>query len=144
MERLRDLMKHYFDDVKEAFLKELKHMLDTATYGIREVQIDICVDLHQFQKGAQVMLEMKVLFKLTGDFSDMEKLLESVSQYVFIFTPCKFCWRSSAICYTWCSHSANIRMSVSVSVFGPIHVGHLNSCAGFKSWYESAARKPFS
>lgn len=75
---LDDLKAKYFGNDMQRFLDELKFMLDGRILEERKVQINLCANLNQYHKGATVMLDMKNIFKLTGDFTDMEKLVHSV------------------------------------------------------------------
>ena len=68
----------YFDNDHAKLYSELAIMLDQKTFELRKVQIDICANLNQYHEGAQVMLDLKKLFMLTGDFSDIEKIIKSV------------------------------------------------------------------
>ena len=84
-ERLRKLTAKYFNGDQTDLLREMENMLPTQIYQERRKQIEICTDLEQYHEGARVMLELKEEFGLSGDFSDMEKIMASVT-----FTKCLF------------------------------------------------------
>lgn len=77
--KLDHMIAKYFNGQQSLFLEELKKMVDPPTYETRAVQVDICAHLDQYHKGARVMLQLKEMFKLTGEFTEMKKILESVS-----------------------------------------------------------------
>lgn len=69
------------------FSKDLLKLCDELVYMIeneptrksRREQITICANLDVYHSGAELMLEMKELYGLTGDFKDMENIMASVS-----------------------------------------------------------------
>lgn len=77
---LDDLCSRYFNGSEDAFLAELEHMLSSkAKFSVRREQIKMCAHLEQYHRGAKVLLDLKEQFNLTGDFSDMQKIMDSVS-----------------------------------------------------------------
>lgn len=78
-ERLKKLTAKYFNGDQTDLLREMENMLPTQIYQERRKQIEICTDLEQYYEGARVMLELKEEFGLSGDFSDMEKIMASVT-----------------------------------------------------------------
>ena len=77
-EMLKQLTAKYFNGDQTSLVREMENMLPTHTYQKRKRQIEICTDLEQYHEGARVMLELKKEFELSGDFSDMEKIMASV------------------------------------------------------------------
>ena len=77
--QLESLKQRYFGNSVNELLKELQEMLDDEkTFASRKHQIKICSNLSQYHDGASVMLQMRDLFDLSGDFSVLEKILQSV------------------------------------------------------------------
>ena len=68
----------YFGNDRAKLYSELEIMLGMKNFELRKVQIEICANLNQYHEGAQVMLKMKDWFELKGDFSDIEKIINSV------------------------------------------------------------------
>ena len=78
IEALEKLIQTCFDGSQAEFSVELKEMLEKNIYNQRKRQIDICYNLKHYHKGAKVIMELKDIFELTGDFTDLQKILQSV------------------------------------------------------------------
>lgn len=65
-------------------MNELPHMIGKELCQERQKQAEICIDLQQYRQGAKVMLHMKKLFNLQGDFTDMEQIIASVSLWSWL------------------------------------------------------------
>ena len=79
LNKLQKLIWRFFEGSRQQLTNELSYMLmDRKVLAERITQIEICADLDQYHNGAEVMMDMKSLFNLTGDFSAMEKILQSV------------------------------------------------------------------
>ena len=69
----------YFDGELLKLVDELPYMIDDRDLvEARTFQISICANLDVYHRGAGLMLEMRDLYKLTGDFKDMDNILASV------------------------------------------------------------------
>ena len=69
----------YFDGELQKLVDELPYMIDDRDLvEARTLQISICANLDVYHSGARLMLEMRDLYKLTGDFKDMDNILASV------------------------------------------------------------------
>ena len=78
---LKTVQTQYFDGQKEELLRELPTMItDVQTCKTRKRGISILVELEKFQKGAEALLKMKKMFKLQGDFSNIQSVFQKVSQ----------------------------------------------------------------
>ena len=89
VKELGDATRSYFDDNVTELIKELDNMLPKAKSVERRRQILLCSQLDQYTEGAKVILELKSEFQLTGNFSDMDKILESVcDNIIHRFTQC--------------------------------------------------------
>ena len=78
---LKTVQTQYFDGQKDALLNELPSMItDEQTCETRKRGISILVELEKFQKGAEALLTMKKMFKLQGDFSNIQSVFQNVSQ----------------------------------------------------------------
>jgi len=51
----------------------------------RTQQINICVELEKYHSGAVALLDIKKMFKLSGNFSNIESLAGKVSRFNFAF-----------------------------------------------------------
>ena len=77
---LKKLLKTHFHGRIDDLRKALPSMIpDQDIIKQRIEQIAISVQLDQYSAGADAMLKMKAMFKLTGDFSDIEALSQAVS-----------------------------------------------------------------
>lgn len=78
---LYDLKQRYFDNSKDKLLEELPELIkDEAICRLRSQEINILVELDQYHDGAKIMLDMRNMFELPGDFSDLEKVVQAVSE----------------------------------------------------------------
>jgi len=84
MAKLDSILKRHFSGSLEKFLEELKNMIEKKIFSTRKRQIELFPHLDQFHSGARIMLIMKQLFCLTGDFSTIERILDSVSRILYI------------------------------------------------------------
>ena len=75
-------MRTCFDGNPNSLVVELEQMLDNEIYTQRRQQIEICYDLDQYHRGATVIMKLKEMFNLSGNFADMEMILQSVC-YLF-------------------------------------------------------------
>ena len=80
----------YFDGELQKLVDELPYMIDNK-YLVedRTKQIRICANLDVYHSGAELMLEMRDLYKLTGDFKDMDSILASVRLHYIL----QFCYK---------------------------------------------------
>lgn len=61
-------------------MEELSTMLNSKTVvEQRKKQIRIGCSLKEYVTGARTIIGLKHMFKLTGDFSDMNKIINAVS-----------------------------------------------------------------
>lgn len=79
MRSIQDHMKIYFNASRETLLTELKHMVDEGVYHDRRRQITLGLDYAHYVEGSRIILELRDKFELTGDFTDLDVLLASVS-----------------------------------------------------------------
>ena len=76
---LRDMEKDYFGGSIDNLLHHLEIMIpDEVICEERRKQIKTCAELKQYYDGAGALLKLKEMFKLTGEFSDIEKLAKGV------------------------------------------------------------------
>lgn len=69
----------YGDDLQH-LLEELALMINKkAVADQRRKQIEIGCRLKDYVGGAQTIMQLKDMFKLTGDFSDLVKIVDAVS-----------------------------------------------------------------
>jgi len=91
---LEKLKKEYFGSSLDKLKEELDNMLDANSLAQRRKQIDLCANLDQYHNGAEVMLKLRDMYKLKGDFSDLEKVVQSVSltlsMFISVFN-CMYC-----------------------------------------------------
>lgn len=73
------LHSKYFNSKLGPLRQELEHMVDRRVLEERQRQVQLCAEVDHCHNGAQTMLDMRDKFGLTGDFSDMDHILESVS-----------------------------------------------------------------
>lgn len=79
MAALREKQHQYFNGDKDELMKELPSMIqDKSVCEGRMNSISILGELEKFQKGAQVMLSMRDIFKFEGNFSDLQRVFETV------------------------------------------------------------------
>lgn len=96
---LTKLKQTYFGGNKDNLLRELSDFVsDAETCKKRKNEINILVELDQYHDGAQIMLHMRDVFNLEGDFSDLEKVAQAVctiesfiGKICLLFTPYLFC-----------------------------------------------------
>lgn len=79
---LTKLKMKYFNGSKDELLQELPDLVrDPDIRKRRKAEINILVELDQYYEGAQIMLKMKKMFLLKGDFTDLEKIVKAVSKW---------------------------------------------------------------
>lgn len=77
---LNKLKLTHFGNNKDRLLHELGDLVSNPeTCQRRREEINILVELDQYYEGTQIMLEMRDMFKIGGDFSDLEKVKQAVS-----------------------------------------------------------------
>ena len=84
--KFEEIYDLYFGKNTEKLLSELPHMVSPANLQTRAEQVELSAKVDHCHKGAEIMLDMQKLYKLTGDFSDMHHVLESVSDVLVIVT----------------------------------------------------------
>lgn len=82
---MEKLVRKYFGDNSGDFVAELSIMLDKDILSERRKQIELCSHLDQYHDGARVVMSLKEKFSITGNFDDLERILESVSNAYTIF-----------------------------------------------------------
>lgn len=87
---LRQIQNQYFNGDKNELMKELSSMIpDTKKCEERKKSINILAELEKFQKGAQVMMSMREIFKFQGNFSHLQLVFQTVQhQYPLSFIYC--------------------------------------------------------
>ena len=76
---LRQIQNQYFNGDKNELMKELSSMIpDTKKCEERKKSINILAELEKFQKGAQVMMSMREIFKFEGNFSHLQLVFQTV------------------------------------------------------------------
>ena len=76
---LRQIQNQYFNGDKNELMKELSSMIpDTKKCEERKKSINILAELEKFQKGAQVMMSMREIFKFQGNFSHLQLVFQTV------------------------------------------------------------------
>lgn len=76
---LYDIKRRYYNDSKDELLEELHELIpDEKICKQRSKEINILVELDQYYDGAKIMLDMKDMFELPGDFSALEKVVQAV------------------------------------------------------------------
>ena len=84
MTTLYELKSRYFKGSKDQLLAELPDLItDSEICRQRSEEINISVELDQYYEGAKLMLDMKDMFDLPGDFSDLQKVVQAVSNALF-------------------------------------------------------------
>lgn len=79
--QVREHQKKSFESDEDQFMTELKKMLcDHHVFEERRRQIETASHLDSLCTGAKTILELREAFKLTGDFSNYERIMASVSK----------------------------------------------------------------
>jgi len=58
-------------------------ILNDEVCNERTQQIDICVELEKYHSGAEALLAIKEMFNLSGNFSNIQRLVRKVSSFNF-------------------------------------------------------------
>lgn len=56
-----------------------KILANRQLFEERQKQVELCSHLDRYKRGAKTILELKDKFRVTGDFTMMERLVASVS-----------------------------------------------------------------
>ncbi|XP_067936897.1 E3 ubiquitin-protein ligase rnf213-alpha-like [Watersipora subatra] len=80
IQKLQLVLKTYFSGDKSKLVNELAEELEDHVLKTRKQQLEICADLGQYHRGAEIILQLKKQFELTGDFTAVEKILQSKNQ----------------------------------------------------------------